>query len=93
VLDAGARYLRTVGLCYPFLAVGLALYFASQGAGRVLWPVLAGTARLLIVVAGGSAVLAAGAGLQSVFAVIAIAMLIFGVLTALAVTRAVWGVR
>ena len=93
VLDAGARYLRTVGLCYPFLAVGIALYFASQGAGQVLWPVLAGTARLAIVVAGGSAVLAAGAGLQSVFAVIAIAMLIFGALTALAVTRAVWGVR
>jgi len=93
VLETGARYLRTVGLCYPFLAVGIALYFASQGAGQVLWPVLAGTARLLIVVAGGSAVLAAGAGLQSVFAVIAIAMLFFGALTALAVARAVWGIR
>jgi putative MATE family efflux protein len=35
VLDAGARYLRTVAPFYALLAAGIALYFASQGAGRV----------------------------------------------------------
>ena len=46
VLESGARYLRIVAPFYPLLAAGIALYFASQGAGRVLRPVLAGTARL-----------------------------------------------
>ena len=83
VLEGGARYLRTVGPFYPFLAAGVALYFAAQGAGRVLWPLLAGTARLAIVIAGG--VLAAS--LQGIFAVIALAMLAFGALTMLFTAR------
>jgi putative MATE family efflux protein len=93
VLDAGTRYLRAVGLCYPFLAIGLALYFASQGAGEVLLPVLAGTVRLAIVIGGGAAVLAFDAGLASMFGVVAVGMIAFGTLTGLAVSRAVWGVR
>jgi Na+-driven multidrug efflux pump len=36
VLAAGSSYLRTVGLAYPFLALGSTLYFAAQGAGKVL---------------------------------------------------------
>jgi putative MATE family efflux protein len=90
VLDAGAVYLRTVGLAYPFLAVGIALYFASQGAGRVLLPVLAGTARLAFVVAGALAVFALGTGLQGLFAVVALGMVILGSLTAAAVWRTGW---
>ncbi len=93
VLDAGTRYLRTVGLCYPFLALGIALYFASQGAGEVLLPVLAGSARLAIVIGGGAAVFALDAGLHAVFGVIAVGMVTFGALTAIAVRKAVWGVR
>src|SRR5207247_1081704 len=38
VLAAGAAYLRVVGPAYGFFGLGLALYFASQGAGRLLWP-------------------------------------------------------
>jgi membrane protein CcdC involved in cytochrome C biogenesis len=71
---------------YPLLAAGIALYFASQGAGRVLWPVLAGTVRLGLVLAGGLAV----ASLQGIFAVIAFAMVVFGLLTMWFVARADW---
>ena len=39
MLEAGTLYLRTVGPLYGFFGVGLVLYFASQGAGRLLWPV------------------------------------------------------
>jgi hypothetical protein len=48
------RYLRAVGPLYGFFGVGLVLYFASQGAGRLLWPVAANIARLAVaaVVAG-----------------------------------------
>jgi putative MATE family efflux protein len=86
VLESGARYLRTVAPFYPMLAVNIALYFASQGAGKVLWPVLAGTARLAIVLAGG----AAAASLGGVFAVIAAAMAVSGLLTVWFVARTRW---
>jgi len=86
VLESGARYLRTVAPFYPMLAANIALYFASQGAGKVLWPVLAGTARLVIVIAGG----AAAASLGGIFAVIAVAMAISGLLTIWFVARTPW---
>jgi Na+-driven multidrug efflux pump len=86
VLDHGARYLRTVAPFYPLLAVNLALYFASQGAGRVLMPVLAGTVRLGIVVALG----ALAASLQGIFGVIALAMAVSGLLTIVFVARTSW---
>jgi putative MATE family efflux protein len=86
VLESGARYLRTVAPLYPFFGAGIALYFASQGAGRVVWPVLAGTARLAVVIAGGALV----ASLQGVFAVIALGMVAFGGLTVLFVARERW---
>ena len=83
VLEAGARYLRTVGPFYPFLAAGVALYFTAQGAGRVIWPLLAGTARLALVIGGGLL----AASLQGIFAAIALAMLAFGALTLLFTAR------
>ena len=86
VLESGSRYLRTVAPFYPLLAVGIALYFASQGAGRVLRPVLAGTVRLVLVLAGGLLAVS----LQGVFIVIAAAMITFGVLTMWFVHSARW---
>ena len=85
VLESGSR-LRTVAPFYPFLAAGIALYFASQGAGRVLRPVLAGTVRLVLVIAGGLAAVS----LQGVFMVIAAAMIAFGALTLWFVATAKW---
>ncbi len=86
VLDSGSRYLRTVAPFYPLLAAGIALYFASQGAGQVLRPVLAGTVRLALVIVGGFAAVS----LQGVFIVIAAAMIAFGALTIWFVARAPW---
>ncbi len=86
VLDAGSRYLRTVGPFYAFLAAAMALYFASQGAGRVTLIMLAGTARLAIVIVGGALAMS----LQGIFAVIAAGMALFGALSMLIVFRARW---
>jgi Na+-driven multidrug efflux pump len=86
VLESGSLYLRTVGPFYAFLAIGIALYFCSQGAGRVLWPFLAGTARLAIVIAGGALV----TSLQGIFGVIAFAVLAFGMLTAIFTALVKW---
>src|SRR5205814_5307044 len=48
VLATGALYLRIVGPTYGLVGLGMLLYFAGQGAGRVVWPVLAGTARPVV---------------------------------------------
>jgi len=90
VLEAGATYLRIVGPFYPVLGVGVALYFASLGAGRVLRPVLAASARLAIALVGGAVVLALDGPVWALFAVIALAMIAYGALTAFAVTRTPW---
>jgi putative MATE family efflux protein len=91
VLAAGASYLRIAGPLYPLFGIGMALYFASQGAGQVLWPVLAGTARLAVVVIGGIVAVSLGAPLVALFALIALGMAIFGGLTSWFVARARWG--
>jgi len=86
VLDSGSRYLRTVAPFYPLLATGMALYFASQGAGQVALPVLSGTARLAIVVIGGALAIS----LQGIFSVIAAGLVVFGAATMWMVWRADW---
>jgi len=53
VREFGGSYLNIVGGCYGFFGLGLALFFASQGAGRMFWPLAGSLARLLIVAVGG----------------------------------------
>ena len=38
MIKVGIAYLRVVGPAYGFFGLGLSLYFASQGAGRLFWP-------------------------------------------------------
>jgi putative MATE family efflux protein len=90
VLENGSLYLRTVAPFYVLFAAGMALYFASQGAGRVGLPIFAGTARLAVVAAGGLIVVQAGAPLAALFGVIAFGIALFGALTGAAVYRATW---
>jgi putative MATE family efflux protein len=53
VLGFARQYLVTAGPAFAFFGLGLTLYFASQGAGQVIGPVLAGTARLVLVAGVG----------------------------------------
>ena len=53
VLVPATLYLRHVALAYGVLGTGLALSYASQGIGRVAWPFVAGTVRMLIAGAVG----------------------------------------
>jgi putative MATE family efflux protein len=89
VLHYCALYLRNAGPAYPFFGLGLTLYFASQGAGKVLGPVLAGTLRLAVVCIGGWALTATSAPEWTYFALVGVAMLAYGAATA----GAVWGTR
>ena len=90
VLEIGSLYMRVVAPFYPFLGAAVALYFASQGSGQVLMPVLAGTARLLLVAAGGVLVMQLGGPLAALFAVIALGLAVFGGLTGYVVHKARW---
>ena len=86
VRQAGVLYLRVVGPTYGFFGLGLALYFAAQGAGRLLWPVLAGFSRLAIAGVGGwLAIHWLGGGLLALFAVMALAFVVFGITLAIGV--------
>ena len=94
VLAAGTRYLRIVGPCYGFFGTGLALYFASQGAGRLLWPLLSAVARLAIAAAGGWLVMRGlGASLPGLFAAMAAALVAMGCINVAAVQLGAWGGR
>ena len=90
VLSYTAIYFQWVGPCYGFFALGLCLYFASQGAGKLLGPVLAGTFRLCVVAAGGIWLTQNNASAVDMFTLIAAGMVGYGLLTALAVYKVSW---
>src|SRR5262249_61374915 len=48
MLEAGARYLQIVGPAYGLFGLGMAIYLASQGAGSLMWTLLANITRLVI---------------------------------------------
>jgi len=90
MLDAGSRYLHAVGPFYGLFGLGMALYFASQGAGRLLWPLLANLTRLVIAAGGGWLTLYAGGDLSHVFLALSAALTAFGLINAGAVARGAW---
>ncbi len=90
MLAAGTAYLRRVGPAYGFFGLGLALYFASQGAGRLLWPLLAGLLRLLIAVGGGALAWRLTGSLGPVFAALSLALVAYGLTMAAAIGAGVW---
>jgi Na+-driven multidrug efflux pump len=91
VQGAGSAYLRIVGGCYGFFGLGLALFFASQGAGRLVWPLLASTARLAVVAVGGAiAVHVGGGSLQVLYVVIALSLAVMGIGLAVATYFSNW---
>src|SRR5205814_1701015 len=70
--------------------LGLALYFAAQGAGRLIWPLVAGFGRFLVPVGGGwLAVSWLGGELPALFAAIALAFVVFGGAQAAAVNTTI----
>jgi len=91
VQAAGSVYLRIVGGCYGLFGLGLALFFASKGAGRLTWALVASGARLAIVGIGGwLAVHVAGAPPQALHAVIAVGLSAVGVILAAVIYLADW---
>ena len=93
VRASAALYFRWAGPCYGVFGLGLSLYFSSLGAGKVVGPVLAGTLRLVLVAAGGALLAAAQTPAWTIFALVAVGMVAYGLGTAAAVRYSVWGVE
>jgi len=90
MIATGSAYLRIVGPFYGFFGLGLALYFASQGAGKLLWPLAAGALRLVVALLGGWLALRLTGSLDAFFAALALALLVYGLTVFAAVRSGVW---
>ena len=93
VLGYARQYLVTAGPAFPFFGLGLTLYFASQGAGQVIGPVLAGTVRLVLVAGVGYWLTQHQGTAEHFYGLVAVAMVLYGVVTAAAVKVTPWGQR
>ncbi len=88
IVRAGALYLQIVGPIYGFYGLGMALYFATQGFGSVMWTVTANAVRLLA--SAGCALLAItwlNLGAIGFFVAIAVGFCAYAALTAAAMFR------
>jgi len=91
VTAAANSYFALAGPAFGFFGIGACLYFSSQGAAKVVGPVLAGTLRLLLVGIGGWWLASSGAPAWTLFALVAGAMVAYGLGTALSVRLTRWG--
>jgi len=90
MLDAGSRYLRAVGPFYGLFGLGMALYFAAQGVGRLRWPFVANFTRLVIAGGGGWLALRLTGDMSNVFFALGAALAAFGLINAVAVGGGAW---
>jgi putative MATE family efflux protein len=90
MIAAGSAYLRVVGPFYGFFGLGMALYFASQGAGALKWPLIGGFARLLIAAGGGWLLMRTTGNLTLVFAALGLGLAVMGLTIAAAVKAGAW---
>jgi putative MATE family efflux protein len=91
VTAAANSYFAWAGPAFAFFGLGSCLYFASQGAAKVGGPVLASTARLLMVGIGGWWLASIDAPAWTLFALVGVAMIVFGLSTAASVRLTRWG--
>jgi hypothetical protein len=76
---------------YAFIGLSTTCYFSSQGAAKVIGPVLAQTARLLFIGTGGWWLSTHHATAQDFFKLAAASMVLLGVLSCVSVMLTRWG--
>jgi Na+-driven multidrug efflux pump len=90
MIEVGTSYLRIVGPSYGFFGGGLALYFASQGAGRVGWAMIVAVLRVLIGAGGGWIAVSVLGGSSGLFFALAAALVVYGLGNVAAVAGGAW---
>jgi putative MATE family efflux protein len=91
VREASRQYLSTAAPCYAFIGLAMSMYFSSQGAAKVIGPVLAQSARLAFIVVGAWWLSRHGASAQNFFTLAAVSMVVLGTLSCLSVILTHWG--
>ena len=91
VSAASQKYLSTAAPMYAFIGLASSMYFSSQGAAKMLGPVLAQTARLLFIAGGGWWLSTHEATAANFFALAAASMVLLGVLSCSSVILTRWG--
>jgi putative MATE family efflux protein len=90
-LASGRTYLSIVGPVYGFFGLAMALYFASQGTGEMIWPVVANLSRITIAVCGSLLALdVMGWGTRGLFGFVAAGIVAFSAVLAFSTTRPAW---
>ncbi|MEP9355050.1 MATE family efflux transporter [Xanthobacter sp. KR7-65] len=90
MIAAGSAYLRIVGPFYGFFGIGLALYFAGQGAGRLFWPVVAGFLRVVVGLGGGWLALRLTGSMEALFAALSAGLIVYASVVMTAVRTGAW---
>jgi putative MATE family efflux protein len=91
VREASRQYLSTAAPCYAFIGLASSMYFSSQGAAKVLGPVLAQSARLLFIASGGWYLSTHDATPANFFTLAASSMVVLGTLSCSSVILTRWG--
>ncbi len=90
-LASGRTYLSIVGPVYGFFGLAMALYFASQGTGEMIWPVVANLSRIIIAACGSLFALdVMGWGVRGLFGFVALGIVSFSAVLAFSTTRPAW---
>lgn len=88
---ASRTYILFVGPFFAFQGLGLSLYFASQGAGAMRWPIAATIVRFIFAVGGGWVLaFSFDMGLEGIFIGAAAAMFIYGIMIAASLKLGAW---
>jgi Na+-driven multidrug efflux pump len=93
VRAAGRQYLSVAAPCYGFIGLASSMYFSSQGAAKMIGPVLAQSARLVFIALGGWWLSTRGATVHGFFVLAASSMVVLGVLSCGSVILTRWGPR
>ena len=91
VRASGRQYLATAAPMYAFIGLAMSMYFSSQGAAKMLGPVLSQSARLAFIAGGGWWLVTREAAASDFFKLAAASMVLLGVLSALSVFLTRWG--
>ena len=89
--ESAKLYIQVVGPCFAFQGFGLSLYFASQGAGTVTWPIIATILRVFVAIAGALYLaFSLNYGIRGVYIAAAAGIIVFGVVIGIALKFGAW---